>query len=110
MCDEWLKDPASFIYWCVFNGWQEGLQLDRIDNNKGYSPDNCRFVTPKENLRNTRVNIVVNYRGEDYVLKNLCEMKGMPYHLVWDRINRQGYSVERAIEQPKKKWERQKAA
>jgi hypothetical protein len=94
----------------VFNGWHEGLQIDRIDNNKGYSPDNCRFVTPKENLRNTRVNLVVNYRGSDYVLKELCEIKRVNYRLVYERIFRQGFTIENAIEKPKKKWERQKAA
>lgn len=53
MCDEWRNDRQSFIDWCVSHGHSEGLQIDRIDNDKGYSPDNCRFVTPAENQHNT---------------------------------------------------------
>jgi len=50
--EEWRKSAESFIKWSVENGWKKGLQLDRIDNKKGYSPDNCRYVTRKRNLRN----------------------------------------------------------
>ena len=53
ICDEW-HDSWSFVKWALTNGYQKGLQIDRIDNNKGYSPDNCRWVTPKQNSRNRR--------------------------------------------------------
>ena len=53
MCDEWRNDRNSFVRWCIANGYAPGLQIDRIDNDKGYSPDNCRFVTPAENQHNT---------------------------------------------------------
>ena len=53
MCDEWLHDRQAFFSWCMANGYAPGLQIDRIDNDKGYSPDNCRFVTPAENQHNT---------------------------------------------------------
>jgi hypothetical protein len=109
MCEEWLNSPKSFIDWCIENGWREGLQIDRIDNNSGYYPENCRFVTPKENLRNTRINIRVKYDGSHYVLKDLCEIKNIDYHLVWDRINRNGWTLEDAINKPKKKWQRNAA-
>jgi len=46
--------PLYRIKWGLANGYQKGLQLDRIDNYKGYSPENCRFVTMKENLANKR--------------------------------------------------------
>ena len=45
----------------MFPSYQEGLYIDRIDNDKGYSPDNCRWVTNKENNRNRTNN--VRYRG-----------------------------------------------
>lgn len=48
-------NPVFFNDWCLRNGYKKGLQIDRIDNNKNYSADNCRFVTSKENMRNTRV-------------------------------------------------------
>lgn len=46
-------DPAEFIRWGIDSGWRSGLQIDRIDNNGDYSPENCRFVTVTENSRNT---------------------------------------------------------
>lgn len=53
VCDEWRASRA-FVAWALVNGWEPGLQLDRRDNDKGYSPDNCRFVTPSVNGLNRR--------------------------------------------------------
>ena len=54
VCDLWQKSPQAFGDWLLAHGWRKGLQIDRIDNNKGYSPDNCRVVTCKENNNNRR--------------------------------------------------------
>ena len=54
VCELWQKSPLDFGDWLFAHGWHHGLQLDRIDNNLGYSPDNCRVVTPKENNNNRR--------------------------------------------------------
>ena len=52
ICDEWTRDPKAFYRWGIEHGYKPGLQIDRIDNAKGYSPENCRFVTPAENSGN----------------------------------------------------------
>jgi len=54
MCEEWRNSKQRFMRWCVDNGYDESLEIDRIDNDKGYAPDNCRFVTRKENRQNRR--------------------------------------------------------
>lgn len=54
MCDEWRRDFLTFEKWALENGFNNNLVLDRIDNYKGYSPDNCRWVTSKENTMNRR--------------------------------------------------------
>ena len=54
VCELWQKSPLAFGDWLFAQGWHHGLQLDRIDNDKGYSPDNCRVVTPKENANNRK--------------------------------------------------------
>lgn len=55
ICAEWLSGPKGFVLWAEKNGWKNGLQIDRIDNDKGYAPNNCRFATPSENALNTRL-------------------------------------------------------
>lgn len=45
VCEEWLKDPRPFIEWGMAHGYAKGLEIDRRDNDKGYSSGNCRFVT-----------------------------------------------------------------
>jgi hypothetical protein len=51
----WLDNPKAFIEYVETLGWEEGLQVDRIDNDKNYEPDNLRVVTHCENLQNTRL-------------------------------------------------------
>lgn len=52
MCDEWLNSYNKFFEWAINNGWKEELTLDRIDNNKGYFPENCRWVNMNVQLAN----------------------------------------------------------
>jgi len=52
VCTEWVDSFETFQDWAMRHGYVEGKELDRIDNNLGYSPDNCRWVTKLENLDN----------------------------------------------------------
>ena len=57
VCDEWSAPNGVYAFtdWAIAAGWQEGLTLDRINNDGNYEPSNCRFVTRAENLRNRRM-------------------------------------------------------
>ncbi len=55
VCYEWLNNRKRFMSWALSNGYENGLQIDRIDNDKGYSPNNCRWVTRQENCKNRRI-------------------------------------------------------
>lgn len=61
MCDEWKNDPKAFIEWALENGWKKELTIDRILGTLGYSPNNCRFITSKENGRN-RYNVKLSMK------------------------------------------------
>lgn len=54
VCKEWRDDFDIFYYFSVEKGWNCWLQLDRIDNDKGYSPENCRFVQNVSNANNKK--------------------------------------------------------
>lgn len=96
MCNEWEDDFMTFYHWAVNNGYKEDLSIDRIDNNKGYSPENCRWVTIKEQTRNRRSNIYV--RGK--CLTDYCSDYGSSFSRVASRVKR-GWDIETAIKCPK---------
>ncbi len=54
VCAEWRDSFDTFREWANRNGFAPGLQIHRIDNGKGYSPENCRFVTAAQNCQNKR--------------------------------------------------------
>ena len=56
VCDDWANNPESFAQWAFANGYADGMELDRIDNDGDYSPLNCRFVSHAENCRNKSTN------------------------------------------------------
>lgn len=69
ICDEWMTFEG-FARWEKFDQYKPGLQIDRIDNNKGYGPDNCRWVSCRDNARNKRCNVL---RKQDIsVIRMLC--------------------------------------
>lgn len=54
VCDEWLNDSAAFIIWALDSGYSEELQINRVENNGNYEPNNCNFITRSENCNNKR--------------------------------------------------------
>jgi len=61
VCKRWLSFDNFFED--MKDGWLEGLSIDRIDNSKGYSPDNCRWATREEQANNTRQTPLITYLG-----------------------------------------------
>ena len=85
MCDEWLGDYAKFQDWALSNGYAKGLTIDRIDCNKGYSPDNCRFTDYTVQARNRTNNVYAFYEGKLLPITQIAEITGEPYPTVYSR-------------------------
>lgn len=86
----------DFYAWSLANGWAPGLELDRIDVNGPYSPENCRYVSRKDNCRNKRKTVKVLYKGEERILAELIESSPLDGHLIRSRIKK-GWDIERAL-------------
>lgn len=96
VCREWETSYVSFRTWALKNGFKKELQIDRIDNAKGHSPENCRWVTPKQQQNNRRNNIKLP-SGETPMEASL--RLGMTKRAVYQRI-KAGVPPELAASMP----------
>lgn len=94
VCDEW-KSFEGF-YKDMYSGYKKGLSIDRIDVNGNYCKENCRWLDAKGQARNRRNTIFVN----GVSLSELCEEKKLDYGIVWQRIHKSKWSVEKALSTP----------
>lgn len=78
----------NFYDWAMKNGYKQGLDIDRIDNNSGYSPDNCRFVTRRENCMNKRDNVYVNAFGKSKTISEWSDITGISQKVIQKRLKR----------------------
>lgn len=99
VCKEW-HDINKFACWVETSNYKPGLTLDRIDSNKGYSPENCRWATKKEQSNNRKNTIFYTYKGETKALTDWSEELGINRFTLYSRIEERGWSVERAFETP----------
>lgn len=84
MCQSWVESFQRFFD-DVSKGYCKGLEIDRIDNNGNYEPENVRWVTRKENLNNTRTSIHVIYNGVSINLIELSNITGVCYSTLYFR-------------------------
>jgi hypothetical protein len=99
ICEDW-NNFLNFKKWAEANGFANNLTIDRIDNNGSYCQENCRWITQKEQMRNTRTNHFLTYNGVTKTMAEWSEITGIKYHTLKQRINKYGYSVERALTEP----------
>lgn len=108
VCDEWKYDYTKFRDWSIQNGYKEGLTIDRIDNEKGYCPENCRWATVKEQANNRRNTKKYEIDGELLTVPQIAEKYNISKHLLYNRL-RAGWGIEKAINQPIDTTKRKKA-
>ena len=85
VCEEWNNSFKSFFEWAKKSGYEDNLEIERIEVNSGYSPDNCRWTTDFEQARNKRNNIYITYNGETHILKDWATILGIDYQVLGDR-------------------------
>lgn len=97
VCDEW-RDFVNFL--ADMGERPAGLQLDRIDNDRGYSKDNCRWATRTQQMHNTRVCRHLTIGGVTKPLPVWARERGLYPALVRNRIVKCGWTPERAVRTP----------
>ena len=97
VCNEWKDNFLAFYNWANLNSYKKGLEVDRIDNDGNYSPSNCHFVTRSGNMRNTRVNVVIEYNGVKKTMREWAIDLGIPYGRLQQRIDKLKLPPERAL-------------
>ena len=80
VCDRWLGNDGYKNFLSDMGERPNGKSIDRIDNEKGYSPDNCRWSTPKEQVQNRRVTLRVLVDGNIKTAAEFAEMAGICYN------------------------------
>lgn len=96
VCEEWRRDKTKFFEWAFANGYSAELTLDRIDNNKGYTPDNCKWSTQEEQNNNRRSSRFLEAFGERKTMAQWSREKGIKLATLHARL-KSGWSIERAL-------------
>ena len=98
VCEEW-HEYVSFREWANENGYAEHLTIDRIDNEKGYYPDNCKWATVKDQQRNRSNNRLIEWNGAIKTMTEWAEIMGIKKTTLKERLN-SGWDVGKALMHP----------
>ena len=103
VCKEWNKF-STFYKWSINNGWLEGLTIDRLNNNLGYFPDNCKWSSRSDQVRNTSNNVNITAFNETMCAVDWAKDFRCPISVktLYKRISR-GWNAEKAITEPSKR-------
>lgn len=98
VCDDWLESYENFKIWALSSGYKKGLGIERKNNNKGYSPENCEFITMEMQSRNRRTSIIVLDPNTGLLLPlyTAARLAGIPNSTVRNKLDR-GISVQEAL-------------
>ena len=99
VCDEWRKTFQAF--WADMGpSYFEGATIERRDNTKGYSKENCRWATPAEQNRNKGSVRRFDYHGQKLTIADVAKLGDIPHRTAYARLVRYGWNVARCINTP----------
>ena len=96
ICNEWRCDFAAFREWAMSHGYADDLSIDRIDNDRGYSPDNCRWADAKTQCNNFTRNHRITVNGQTHTMAEWSRLTGVHASAILKRLKR-GWSAARAV-------------
>lgn len=102
VCEDW-KNYNAFKFWALKNGYNDSLTIDRIDSNKNYCPDNCRWIPFSEQSRNRTSNHYITYNNEVHTLTEWANILNIGRSTLSNRLNQQKWPIEKAFTSPVKK-------
>lgn len=102
VCKEWSDDYLTFYEWSMSHGYQEGLQIDRIDFNGDYEPKNCRWVDKITQENNKSSNIRITYKGQNHTVTEWARLYNIKPPSLRNRL-RKGWDFEKALTTPVKR-------
>lgn len=90
LCDEWLGENGfmNFYNWAILNGYNDSLSIERIDINKNYCPENCKWIPLSEQLLNTSKTIKIESNGNIISVKELSKKYNIPKNTIYSRIKK----------------------
>lgn len=104
VCEEWSGKDGFFVFynWAMGNGYNDKLTIDRLNNNMGYSPDNCRWATINQQMRNRRNSKNFIYKDKLVNLKDVATENKTTYGRLYNRVIQKGMTIEEALDDIKK--------
>lgn len=100
ICDEWLLSFENFFDWAINNGYNENLTIDRINSEKEYSPDNCKWSTKKEQAYNRSMSVKLTLNGRTMYMTEWAEELEIDKKILSWRYNN-GWSDEEILTRPR---------
>lgn len=94
--DNWMNNPSLFEEWALQNGYNDTLTIDRIDENKDYSPDNCRWVENAQNTKYKSTTSLININGECHTGRDWSKILGFGTNTINTYIKK--YGINNTIE------------
>lgn len=95
VCKEWL-DFRGF-YNDMYPSYFDTATIERVDVNKGYNQQNCRWVPKSEQSSNTRKNVHITYKGKTMILKDWAKELGINYNTLYNRLNAYKMPINKAF-------------
>lgn len=96
ICEDW-RHYENFKEWALSSGYKDNLSIDRINVNGNYEPNNCRWVTQKEQMNNIATNKMIIYDGKSYTASQFADFLHVPRYTIRNQM-RLGWSPEKMAE------------